>query len=151
MNSLGSADFILNCFNPTYPKHYSSLNYPKPNLTHGNNLDYINIDESLNDYIKQNKNETINKIHENKIEEIQNETIDKVQEKKEEKTTEHFNNAQLKNDYYNFVIKFDIKTIIIIILIFIIMILYYKYDFYKHKYLKYSLLIKHEQKYNSDF
>ena len=147
MNSLGSADFILNCFNPAYPKHYSTLNYPKPNLTHGENLDYINIDETLNDYVKQNKNETISKIHENKIEEVQNET----KNKDNEKTIEQFDNSQLKSDCYNFVIKFDIKTIVIIIMIFVIMILYYKYDFYKHKYLKYSFLVKHEQKYDYDY
>lgn len=144
MNSLGSADFILNCFNSSYSNHNPSINYPKPNLTHGNNIGYINIDETLNEYTRQNKNETLSKLHDDKIKEIQT-------EKKEEKNIENFNNSQLKTDYYNFVIKFDIKTIIIIVLIFIIIILYYKYDFYKDKYLKYNLLMKYEQKYNLDF
>lgn len=170
MNSLGSADFILNCFNSSYPKHNSTINYPKPNINHENNtmnLNYSNMDESLHKYEEnQNsennieftkrsigdknnriiKNPNSNLTYNSKSENILNNDYDTCiidengnkfyYKKKEAFKSESILDKNL-NDF-SFVVRFDIKTIIIIILIIITSISYYKYNYYKRKYLKHT-------------
>ena len=170
MNSLGSADFILNCFNSSYPKHNSTINYPKPNINHENNtmnLNYSNMDESLHKYEENQTQEndvesmrisnnlkpnfTHNSKSENtseldysayKIDPNGNKFYYKEKESFESGSEIHKN----LNDF-GFVVRFDIKTIIIIILIILTLILYYKYNYYRHKYLKhtYNLYKNNEQ------
>lgn len=180
MNSLGSADFILNCFNSSYPKHNSTINYPKPNINHENNtmnLNYSNMDESLYKYeenqIKENNVETMkisidhkndellnnlnsNLTHNSKPENTSNlgyntHKIDSHGNKFYYKGKEPFENEtelhKNLNDF-GFVVRFDIKTIIIIVLIISTSILYYKYNYYKHKYLKHTYcLYKNNEQY----
>ena len=171
MNSLGSADFILNCFNSSYPKHNSTVNYPKPNINHENNtmnLNYSNMDESLHKYeenqIRENDIETLkisNNLNPNLTRNFKPENTQELGYGRAYKIHPNANTFQYKgkesfeneselyknlNDF-SFVVRFDIKTIIIVILIILSLILYYNYNYYKHKYLKhvYNMYKNNEQ------
>jgi len=131
------------------------------------NLNYSNIDESLHKYeenqVQKNDTETMktsNNLNPNFSHNSKSENnlelncgaykIDPNGNKIYYKGKESFQNESelYKNlNDFSFVVRFDLKTIIIIILIILTLILYYKYNYYKHKYLKhvYNLYKNNEQ------
>lgn len=147
MNSLGSADFILNCFNST------GINYPKPKSY----LNTIDIDDSLKDYIKMNETneKRIDNQKENSdinfptnLNKNEDESLDKFShnipiQKPHDFRYQH--NMLDNNLNKTWIIKFDIKSIIIIVMLIIIITLYYKYDFYKNKYYKFKFMCKQKK------
>ena len=150
MNSLGSADFILNCFNST------GINYPKPKSY----LNTIDVDDSLKDYI--NLNNSNEKQIDNQKENCdqkkltnsnknENESLDKFTHDLSSQNPRDFRyqyNALDNNINKTWIIKFDIKSIIIIVMLIIIFVLYYKYDFYKNKYYKFKFMCRQKKIYD---
>ena len=122
-----------------------SLHKYEENQVQENDVETMRISNNLNpNFTCNSKSENISELGYGryKIDPNKNKFYYKGKESFESESEIHKN----LNDF-GFVVRFDIKTIIIIILIILTLILYYKYNYYKRKYLKhaYNLYKNNEQ------
>ena len=149
MNSIGSADFILSCFNRDYNKQNSILKSEKPIYNQ------VNFDDSINKYINKSSSYNPGTVIKDEIESIgkQNvvshketsDEVDKLQQSESFKTNNGIGITDSKSDDPSIVIKFSVKNIIIVVLIVVLIYCFYLITKYKSKLEKYKYkLHKHK-------
>ena len=149
MNSIGSADFILSCFNRDYNKQNGVLKSEEPIYNQ------VNFDESINKYINKSSSYNPGSVIKDEIESIgkqnvasrkkHSDEIDKSETTESFKTNNGIGITDSKSDDPSIVIKFSIKNIIIVVLIVLLIYCFYSISKYKSKLEKYKYkLHKHK-------